>query len=74
MVFKTNCPNCGAPINYSKARCAYCDTPYFQQTNWDDKSLMDHVSKAVANNIYTPAEARSAMGLPPVNKEDHHGI
>ena len=38
MAVKTNCPNCGAPIDYSKANCAYCCTPYFQQTNFESKS------------------------------------
>lgn len=23
-----NCPNCGAPIDLNKTKCAYCGTPY----------------------------------------------
>lgn len=25
---KTNCPNCGAPIDYAKEKCEYCGTWY----------------------------------------------
>ena len=25
---KTNCPNCGAPVNTDYVRCQYCGTPY----------------------------------------------
>lgn len=28
MKMKTNCPNCGAPIDYSKEKCEYCGTYY----------------------------------------------
>ena len=24
----TNCVNCGAPINHSRYKCEYCDSPY----------------------------------------------
>ena len=24
---RTNCPNCGAPIDYGRCKCAYCGTP-----------------------------------------------
>lgn len=28
----TNCPNCGAPIDYSKEKCEYCGT-YYEKDN-----------------------------------------
>lgn len=35
---KTNCPNCGAPIDEEKHKCSYCGTPYFDMSfmNFDD--------------------------------------
>lgn len=28
---RTNCPNCGAPIDTRLRRCPYCETPYIEQ-------------------------------------------
>ena len=28
---RTNCPNCGAPIDTRLCRCPYCETPYNEQ-------------------------------------------
>lgn len=28
---RTNCPNCGAPIDMRLRRCPYCETPYNEQ-------------------------------------------
>lgn len=28
---RTNCPNCGAPIDMRLRRCPYCETPYIEQ-------------------------------------------
>lgn len=32
---KTNCPNCGAPIDRYKCKCDYCGTWYFDFTGFD---------------------------------------
>lgn len=32
---KTNCPNCGAPIEQYNCRCKYCGTWYFDFTGFD---------------------------------------
>ena len=33
---QTNCPNCGAPIDYSKEKCEYCGTYYVRyDTEYD---------------------------------------
>ena len=29
---RTNCPNCGAPIDPNKAKCDYCGTSYLDTT------------------------------------------
>lgn len=28
---RTNCPNCGAPIDTRSCKCPYCETPYNEQ-------------------------------------------
>ena len=28
---RTNCPNCGAVVNFDDDRCAYCGTPYVEK-------------------------------------------
>lgn len=32
---KTNCPNCGAPIDIGENKCLYCGTSYFDLTSID---------------------------------------
>ena len=29
---KTNCPNCGAPLETQNNKCSYCGTPYFDMS------------------------------------------
>lgn len=33
-----NCKNCGAPIDLSKSKCPYCDTPYMKEKHNKKKS------------------------------------
>ena len=32
MAEKTNCPNCGAPLEIENNKCSYCGTPYFDMS------------------------------------------
>ena len=41
---KTNCPNCGAPIDYSKEKCEYCGTYY-------DKSEIEYEELYADGNL-----------------------
>lgn len=31
---RTNCPNCGAPVNWEYVKCQYCGTPYEIENGW----------------------------------------
>lgn len=69
----TNCQNCGAPVDPTADRCAYCGTPY----PWAVKTayeaapvqiIMDpreiaRVSRALDLGLITRNEARRRLGL-----------
>lgn len=65
---KTNCPNCGAPVDIHAEKCAYCDTPYIKQTAETITLTLDTtaIAKAVSEGIITVNEARRRLGLPPI--------
>ena len=78
---KTNCPNCGAPIDAGKSKCPYCDTPYREE----DSSIVTHPGlfrrldelhngfsittapdSSLLIEVLTPNEHRALHGLPPI--------
>ena len=38
---RTNCPNCGAPIDQHADKCAYCDTPYIGQEKTSQHNITE---------------------------------
>lgn len=71
---RTNCPNCGAPVDLHAEKCAYCDTPYLRapcitQTadtitiDFDVIQLSAAAAKAFQSGLITPNEARRLVGL-----------
>ena len=74
---KTNCPNCGAPIDNGKSKCPYCDTPYREE----DRSIVTHPGLFSPFNelepgapllieFLTPNELRALHGLPPIARKN----
>lgn len=74
---KTNCPNCGAPVDRSRAKCPYCETPYaklepegvttkFDYKVMDAQSLYEKMKSYIDLPVFTPNEIRKAFGLPEV--------
>jgi hypothetical protein len=63
----TNCPNCGAPVDPSADRCAYCETPYQttqRPTMRIDATGITFYGLQLENGLMTPNEARRCLGLP----------
>lgn len=65
-----NCPNCGAPVDHSRAKCPYCETPYTKPepegvTIKFEQKIMD-AQRLYEMGILTPNEMRKAIGLPEV--------
>lgn len=63
----TNCPNCGAPVDPSADRCAYCETPYPSAQSpvmrIDATGITFYGLQAqVERGIMTPNEARRVLG------------
>lgn len=72
---KTNCPNCGAPIDNGKSKCPYCDTPYREE----DSSIVTHPGlfshfDELRNGFITPNELRALHGLPPITRKNGKGL
>lgn len=69
---KTNCPNCGAPIDIGKSKCPYCDTPYHEKQegvtiNYDCAHInLDVINVLISSGAISPNEARKLAGLPPI--------
>lgn len=79
---KTNCPNCGAPIDSSKSKCPYCDTPYQKENDFSNThpDLYSHFDEKLNGftitaepggapiflEFLTPNEHRALYGLPPI--------
>lgn len=77
---KTNCPNCGAPIEPISSKCPYCDTPYTLKLletfvgpaevrpilYADDKPI--EYAKLIESGVMTPNEARELVGLPKLSE------
>lgn len=74
---KTNCPNCGAPVDRSRAKCPYCETPYtkpkpegvtikYEYKVMDAQSLLEKARSYIDLPGLTPNEIRKAVGLPEV--------
>ncbi len=63
----TNCPNCGAVIDRSADKCAYCGTPYLRTCQNEGITLkMDGqaILHALQAGVFTVNEARALIGLP----------
>ena len=56
---KTNCPNCGAPIDRFKCKCDYCGTWYFDLSAFDFED-----GKPCYVRFRTPMGIFSAMASP----------
>ena len=48
---KTNCPNCGAPIEKDKEKCAYCGTWYIDLTMIDFDNQVPFFLKIKTNGV-----------------------
>lgn len=59
----TNCPNCGAPIDLTVDKCAYCGTYYEKIVESDIINTHEAVDKIIAMGCMTVNEARKLMGL-----------
>lgn len=63
----TNCPNCGAPVDPSADRCAYCETPYPSARQGPliriDATGITLYGLQVERDLMTPNEARRRLGL-----------
>lgn len=72
MTARTNCINCGAPVDLEETSCPYCETPYIERINAythqeDVLAIMADIQRELAACIMTPNEARELFGLPPKN-------
>ncbi len=67
----TNCPNCGAPVDITADKCAYCDT-YYSTIPEAEKthSACEDVDIALRMGIITQNEARRRMGLEPIESPE----
>lgn len=63
---RTNCPNCGAPVDRNHNKCLYCGTPY-EIVKTTIKQTADEIT-LYANNapVLTMNETRELLGLKPV--------
>lgn len=62
---KTNCPNCGAPIDRYKCKCDYCGTWYFDLSAFDFED-----GKPCYIRFKTPMGIFSAMATPELRTID----
>ena len=66
----TNCPNCGAVIDLTYDKCAYCGTPYrhavlpLDPVQRVEVQGLPHLTQALVMGLVSPNEARTLMGLP----------
>ena len=82
---KTNCPNCGAPIDNGKSKCPYCDTPYREEdssivthpglfSHFDERlngfSITFEPDASLLIDVLTPNEHRALHGLPPIARKN----
>ena len=75
---KTNCPNCGAPIDYEKNKCEYCGTPYIikdiecEYLFCDEEPILkvprnlEIIKELESSGYLTYNEKRKLLGLPEV--------
>lgn len=86
---KTNCPNCGAPIDNGKSKCPYCDTPYREEdssivthpglfSHFDERlngfSITFEPDASLLIDVLTPNEHRALHGLPPIVRKNGKGF
>lgn len=71
---KTNCPNCGAPIDYAKEKCEYCGTYYdnaeieYEELYADGKPVLK-IPNTEFTEFLTYNEKRKFFILPEVENE-----
>lgn len=56
---RTNCKNCGAPINVDHKACQYCHTPYFVPRHSDDMDYNYRLTSLNAVNHYSDQMIRT---------------
>lgn len=59
----TNCPNCGAPIDITVDKCAYCGTYYEKFPEAEKQKDAYDLCKQIRMGLMTVNEARKLMGL-----------
>lgn len=68
-----NCPNCGAPVDLTRAVCPFCDTPYPRPRKTAvavavpvemDGEALEKIIKEISGGFMTPNEARQRLGMP----------
>ncbi len=64
---RTNCPNCGAPIDTRLCRCPYCETPYnydpTAQSRSDFEGRMDLSPNQAAECAGLASRITSSFGI-----------
>ena len=71
-MIKIICPNCGAPIDLTKDKCPYCETPYHEKQegitiNYDYAHInLDVINVLFRSGAISLNEARKFAGLPPI--------
>lgn len=73
MITRTNCPNCGAPVQLGSPKCPYCDTPYIWTLPPVPGAYENGMDPARLHMLLdmgaiTPNEARRRLGLPPIEE------
>lgn len=58
-----NCPNCGAPIDITADKCAYCGTYYKKFPKVEKSKYTQACCELIRMGCMTVNEARKFMGL-----------